>query len=95
MEAAAMGLPIIATDVRGCRQVVLPGRTGVLVPPRDPERLASAIEALVDDAGERARLGAAAALDARARFDQQIVIDRTLATYERLRASVTARPSSS
>jgi glycosyltransferase involved in cell wall biosynthesis len=95
MEAAAMGLPTIATDVRGCRQVVRPERTGVLVPPRDPMRLADAIESLVADAPERARLGAAAAVYARARFDQQLVIDRTLETYERLRASVAARQRSS
>ena len=38
MEAAAMGLPIVATDIRGCRQVVDHGRTGLLVPGARPVR---------------------------------------------------------
>ena len=41
MEAAACGLPIVATDIRGCRQVVDHDRTGLLVPPRDPHALAT------------------------------------------------------
>ena len=43
MEAAAMGLPIVATDIRGCRQVVDDGRTGVLVPVGDVPALTEAI----------------------------------------------------
>ena len=83
MEAAAMGVPIVATDVRGCRQVVQHERTGLLVPPRDPVALAAAIQRLADDPGLRSRLGAAARADALQRFDQQHCIDLTLAAYER------------
>ena len=43
MEAAAMGLPIVATDIRGCRQVVEHGATGLLVPPRDAAALTDAM----------------------------------------------------
>jgi glycosyltransferase involved in cell wall biosynthesis/ribosomal protein S18 acetylase RimI-like enzyme len=69
IEAAAMGLPMVLTDIRGCREVVRDGEEGTLVPPRDPRRLAEAIEALVSRPEERARRGAAARARARDRFD--------------------------
>jgi glycosyltransferase involved in cell wall biosynthesis len=84
MEAAASGLPIVTTDVRGCRQVVAHDETGLLVTVRSPESLAGAIERLVGDAELRERMGRAAATRALAEFDQQRQIDITLATYERL-----------
>ena len=84
MEAAAMGLPIVATDIRGCRQVVDDGATGLLVPPRDPTALTEAIDALASDASRRRRLGQAGREKARVEFDQQRCIDLTLATYRRL-----------
>jgi len=81
-----MGVPVIATDVRGCRQVVDDGITGVLVPVRDAGALASAIESLTDHA-TRQRMSTAARQKARRDFDQQQVIDTTLAVYERLLGS--------
>ncbi len=87
MEAAAMGVPVLATDVRGCRQVVDHDVTGLLVPPHAPPALAAAIEALVVDPDRRAAMGAAAQAKAARDFDEQDVIDRTLAVYgELLRA---------
>ncbi len=59
MEASAMALPVVATDVRGCREVVDHGVTGALVPVRDPSALAEALLSF-DDPVRRARLGAAA-----------------------------------
>ena len=44
MEATACGVPVVATDIRGCRQVVDDGTTGLLVPVRDPAALAGALE---------------------------------------------------
>lgn len=84
MEAAASGLPIVATDIRGCRQVVDHGVTGVLVPARDPAALASAVASLARDPAALARMGAAGAAKAATEFDQQGVIDVTLRTYQRL-----------
>lgn len=84
MEAAAMGLPIVGTDIRGTRQVVDDGVTGVLVPVRSPEPLADAIASVVADAERRRAMSSAARARARAEFDQQRVIDRTLAAYELL-----------
>ncbi len=84
MEAAASGLPVIATDVRGCRQVVDDGVTGTLVPVRDAGALAGAIQRLGDDAPQRACMGAAAAAHARAEFDEDRVVDIVLDTYRRV-----------
>ncbi|MGB8861927.1 MAG: glycosyltransferase family 4 protein [Ilumatobacteraceae bacterium] len=86
MEASASGLPVVATDIRGCRQVVEHGVTGLLVPVRDPEALAKALATLAADPERRARMGAAGAAKAINDFDQQRVIDITLRTYERLLA---------
>ncbi|MDP9420536.1 MAG: glycosyltransferase family 4 protein [Actinomycetota bacterium] len=84
MEAAALGLPIVATDIRGCRQVVDSGTTGLLVPPRDARALADAVTTLVTDADLRRRMGRAAAGKARREFDQQRIIDITLEVYRQI-----------
>lgn len=84
MEAAASGLAIVATDIRGCRQVVDDGVTGRLVPVRSADGLAAAIAELAGDADQRRKMGAAAVERAHAEFDQQRQIERTLATYDRL-----------
>jgi glycosyltransferase involved in cell wall biosynthesis/ribosomal protein S18 acetylase RimI-like enzyme len=81
MEAAAMGLPIVAADVRGSRQVVDDGRTGILVPARDPERLAAALKGLIDDADLRRAMGRAGSRKARREFDQDAVIGRVIDVY--------------
>ncbi len=91
MEAAASGLPIVATAVRGCRQVVDDGHTGLLVPVRDAAALADAVARLAADPERRSAMGAAAALKARREFDQQRVIAETLATYARLGAAPQVR----
>jgi glycosyltransferase involved in cell wall biosynthesis len=84
MEAAAMGVPVIATNIRGCRQVVEPGATGMLVPPRDARTLADAIAGLATRPNVRDAMGDAARIKARREFDQQRVIDMTLDTYDRV-----------
>jgi glycosyltransferase involved in cell wall biosynthesis len=85
MEAAASGLPIVATDIRGCREVVDHDRTGLLVPARDSAALEAAIDRLACDAPLRRQLGEAAAAKARVEFDQRRVITRTLEAYAVLR----------
>ncbi len=82
MEAAAMGVPIVATDIRGCRQVVAHGVTGLLVPPGNQVALGSAIVRLADDPQLRARMSVAARERAGRLFDQQRCIDTTLSVYE-------------
>ena len=55
-----MGLPVVATDIRGCRQVVDHGVTGLLVPAHDPAALAAAIRRLAEDQALRATMSVAA-----------------------------------
>lgn len=86
MEAAAMGLPVVATDIRGCRQVVDDGTTGRLVPVRDGAALGAALVALVGDADLRRSMGVAARRKAEADFDQERCIELTLDAYRRLLA---------
>jgi glycosyltransferase involved in cell wall biosynthesis len=89
MEAAATGVPIVACDIRGSRQVVDHRSTGLLAEVRNARSLRSNLEALIDHP-DRAGMGQAALRKARADFDQQTVIDRTLAAYEdRASTSVT------
>jgi glycosyltransferase involved in cell wall biosynthesis len=84
IEAAACSLPLVAADVPGCREVVSHEVDGLLVPARDVQALADAIARLHDDEGLAARLGAAARRKALERFDERIVIERTMAVYEEL-----------
>jgi glycosyltransferase involved in cell wall biosynthesis len=83
MEALAIGLPVVATDVGGVGEAITDGVNGVLVPARDPIALADAIQSLVDDPGRRRRLAAGAEASA-GRFD----IRRTVARIETIYRSV-------
>ncbi len=84
MEAAAMGLPIVATDIRGCRQVVTDGQNGFLVPVMDAVALAGAIAKLGDDPQLRAGMGRASFERSRAEFDERRVVDIVMETYRRV-----------
>lgn len=95
MEASAMGLPVLASDVRGCRQVVLDGQTGSLFPVRDADALADAVRRLVADPDRRARLGAAARARAIVEFDDRQVIATTLRTYDWLLSRCSSRARAS
>jgi L-malate glycosyltransferase len=68
IEAMAAGLPVVASAVGGLLDLVDHGRTGLLVPPSDPEALAGAIAALVADPARAARIGAAAREDVASRY---------------------------
>ncbi len=84
IEAAACALPLITTDVPGCREVVTDGVDGLLVPMGDAGALAAAIRRLHEDPDLARRLGREARVKAVAEFDEGIVIERTLAVYEEL-----------
>ncbi len=84
MEASAMGLPVVATDIRGCRQVVDAGTTGILVPVRNTTALADAVVGLINDAELRSHFGALGRVRAQREFDDRQVIERTLETYRLL-----------
>lgn len=81
LEALAAGRPIVATDVPGCREAVIVGENGLLVPPRDPHRLAEALATLIRDGDMRARFGRRSRRLAEAEFGTARVNEATLALY--------------
>lgn len=81
LEAAASGLPSIASDLPGVSSVVLDGQTGLLVPPNNPEELRKAILLLLEQVDLRARLGQAARARAQAEYAWEPLISRLEQTY--------------
>ena len=81
LEAASMAKPIVTTDTVGCREVVEDGITGILVPVRDSEALASAISSLLDDSVLRERMGRAGREKAVREFDVRRVVEQYLELY--------------
>ncbi len=84
VEAAAMGRPLVLTDIRGCREVATEGVEGLLVPPRNPAALAEAIGRLVGDPELREKMGEAARATALERFDERRVADTVVRSYREL-----------
>lgn len=84
MEAAAMGKPVVVTDIRGCREVVEPGRTGLITPVRHAARLASSIAETLSNAGRAQAWGRAGRSLAERKFDERLVFEKVAATYRRL-----------
>jgi glycosyltransferase involved in cell wall biosynthesis len=74
IEAMAAGVPVVATNVAGIRDVVVNGQTGILVPPGDPDELAVAIEKVLSNSTLRHRLVAQASKDVRERFTWDAVL---------------------
>jgi glycosyltransferase involved in cell wall biosynthesis len=88
MEAQAFGVPVLSTTVSGIPELVAHGRTGWLVPEKDPVALAEAMRRLLDDAAVRLRLGGAGGKHVREAFSCEPGIDFVAA---RLRASLARR----
>jgi glycosyltransferase involved in cell wall biosynthesis len=86
LEAAAMALPVVATNVPGCMDAVQDGVTGTLVPVRDPVALASALERYLSDDALRARHGEAARRRVLEEFKPEAIWEGIVAEYERLRS---------
>ena len=84
MEAAAAGVPVVATDVGGNGQLVADGETGYIVPPRDPAAFAAALERLLREADRRARFGQAARRRALERFSLSHQVDQMIAVWEKV-----------
>jgi glycosyltransferase involved in cell wall biosynthesis len=84
IEAAACALPIVATDVPGCREVVRHRKTGLLVQPRDAEMLATAIMELLSDPGLARDLGSEARRVAVASYSDAVIVAQTVAVYSEL-----------
>jgi glycosyltransferase involved in cell wall biosynthesis len=86
IEAMAAGKPVVASDIRGCREEVVDGVTGFLVPVRNVPALASRLDLLVKDSKLRRELGLAGCLRAQQLFDEADVIKRLTARIDTLLA---------
>ena len=84
LEALAMGIPCVATDIRGCRELVLDGYTGLLIPVKDARALAGALHRLADDPAAGKRLGAAGSELAFSRHASDTLLPRTMKLIEEL-----------
>lgn len=91
LEGAACGLPLVATDVPGCREIVRDGQTGFLVPARNADGLAAALRRLIDDAGLRRRFGAAGRAVVEAEFTLERVAAQTVRLYDELTGRMARR----
>lgn len=78
LEAMGAALPVVATDVGGNREVVVPGLTGTLVPPADPAAMADAIVAMLDDPARAVSMG----LAGRSRVEDEFNLARTVTAYQ-------------
>jgi glycosyltransferase involved in cell wall biosynthesis len=86
LEAMALGIPVVASDVGGLREIVVDGKTGYLVSPKSPARLAARIRDLADDPGLRAQLGSAAQERAKKEFSRERECAAIQSAYEKLLA---------
>ncbi|WP_415900110.1 glycosyltransferase family 4 protein [Neptuniibacter sp. QD48_11] len=84
IEAAACGRAVITTDVPGCRDAIVAGETGILVPVKDPLALADAINWLIDTPEQRRKMGKAGRLLAENEFNIENVIDKHMTIYQEL-----------
>ena len=84
IEAAAMGIPAVASDLGGPRELIVPGETGLLVPPGDAQALVNALTGLLRDPDRRREMGEAAYRRARRLFDAQRNAAATVALYDEI-----------
>ena len=84
LEAAACGRPIVTTDLPGCRDTIISGKTGLLVPPKDIKELERALTFLVKNKRLRYKFGQAARIYAQEHFDINTVVEKHLDIYQSL-----------
>lgn len=84
MQAGAMGLPSIVTDINGCNEIVEEGKNGLIIPPKNSEALKHAMELLLNDIELRKKLQSNAREMITSRYEQQVVWDALLKEYKEL-----------
>ena len=87
IEAMASGKPVVATNIRGCREEVVDGQTGYLVPVGDVEALAGAVIQVLLNPDHARELGRQGRMRAKELFDEDIVLERQLRVYDALQAT--------
>lgn len=84
LESAAMGVPTVASHVKGNREAIVDGRSGLLVPLRDVPALTNAILSLLNDPGKARQMGREGRTIAQERFDERLVFAEVIEVYRRL-----------
>jgi glycosyltransferase involved in cell wall biosynthesis len=84
MEAAAAARAVVTTDVPGCREVIIPNKTGLLVPVKNVEALANALESLIINNEKRIALGRAGRIMAEKKFKIEYIVDAHMMIYDNL-----------
>ena len=84
IEAMSMGLPVVATNIRGCREEVLQEETGLLVPVGKVEPLAKTLLVLINDPYKRGRFGINGLARAKSLFDENKVIEKQIGIFKQL-----------
>lgn len=84
LEAAATGLPLVASDIEGCRVIVREGINGYVVPPRNVERLAERVAHLLMSDESRKRMGKASREIAITESSNRVVVDKWMRVYRQL-----------
>ena len=84
LEAMAAGKPVVATDIAGTNEVILPGETGLLVPSANAEALAAAIKRVLHDPSLAARLAAAGSARVASEFSSDVMARRMSQIYDQL-----------
>jgi glycosyltransferase involved in cell wall biosynthesis len=84
IEALAVGKPVVTTDVPGCREVVQHGLNGLLVPAKNTQELATALELLITNQPLRQQMGEHSRIMAEQEFSIESVVNKTTAIYHRL-----------
>jgi glycosyltransferase involved in cell wall biosynthesis len=85
LEAMASSCPLVGTEVGGIPSLIQDGKTGYLVPPRNPKSIAEAILKLLRDEEQRIRMGQAARKRVEVNFSWQVIAQQTVKVYEALK----------
>lgn len=93
MEAMAIGRPVVATNVGGVRELVIDGQTGLLVPPRDANRLARALRRIADDRDQTEKLVHSAHRFVHEKFSEAASADRLMDLFRQGKAVARCAPS--
>lgn len=88
VEAMSMSLPVVATDIRGCREAVLHEKTGFIVPPQDSQKLAEALGKLLSNSEMRSAYGQASRQRVEAEYDEYFVFERLENFYRELGVTI-------
>ncbi len=87
LEAGALGLPCIVTDINGAREIIIEGKNGTIIPTKDVDALYDAIQRLMEDAGLRHRLSLQARELIASRYEQKWLWGELMKVYDGLAAN--------